>query len=92
MGTAISNKSCDNCRFARNGACGGVGPVCGEFEAAYNISPEELALWPTGRDRTSSTGVHYRSQAKRLKGEFRYPQDRSFYAYEHDAYGQRRYC
>lgn len=91
MGKAIEKKKCNNCKYMRNGDCCGLGHTCSDFEAAYNMPEEELELWPGNRDRTSSTGVHYRSQTKRLKGEFGYYRDREYYAYEYDDYGNRRY-
>lgn len=91
MAKATGDRNCNNCRLMRKGDCCGFGKICEDFEAAYNVSEEELILWPGVRDRTSAIGVHYRSQTKRLKGEFGYYKDRSYYAYEYDDHGNRRY-
>lgn len=88
----INYKRCENCKLMRNENCCGRGKICDEFEPVYNISDEEKMMWPGNRDRTSMSGVHYNSPGKRLRGEFSHYRDRSYYSYEYDTYGNRRYC
>lgn len=85
-----NKKSCNNCNLMRKGDCCGFGRVCKDFEAAYNISNDELKMWPGGRDRNNATGVHYKSKMTRLRGEHGAFREYYYTNFDYDSHGNRR--
>lgn len=80
---AKNNKKCENCTYMRRGDCGGLGRVCEDYTAAYNISLEEMRMWPGDHNQSSAAGVHYKSQASRMRGEYWYPTNRLHYDFDY---------